>query len=206
MGLWKPEPEWQGQDAFLIGGGPSLNSFDFGTLKGANTIGCNDAYHLGSSVVKILLFGDASYFHRCKWDLEKFGGKVVTNAPTLTPLEIPWLLRMERVEEGWGTGSKLSWHASTGAAAINLAVSLGAARIFLLGYDMGVRNNNSHWHRHAVKTTTEETFQRFIKGFGAVAQELTKHPNVVVYNVTDGTSRLPYFPQVTFVDFERMRQ
>jgi len=42
--------------------------------------------------------------------------------------------------------AKLCLGRNSGYQAINLAVLLGASRIILLGYDMGVSNGREHWH------------------------------------------------------------
>ena len=197
--IWTPDREWEGQDAFLIGGGPSLSEFDFFLLKGLNTIGCNDAFRLGSEIVKICIFGDGGWWHRNKWSLDKYQGRVVTNSPTLMMFEVPGLLKMTRQKEGLGTSSALAWNFSTGAMAINLAVSLGAARIFLLGYDVSNKNSKSHWHAHNPNPIKDASFARFLNGFKKVRECLPK--NAQVLNVTDGGSALRVFPTMTFEAF-----
>ncbi len=200
MNFWTPTREWQGQDAFLIGGGPSLAGFDFSQLEGLNIIGCNDAFKLGPAIIKICIFGDGQWWHKNKWDLEKFPGRLVTNSPTLKMFEIPRVLQMERLRDGTGTGSVLGWNFSTGAMAINLAVSLGASRIFLLGYDLTNKEGKSHWHNHNPKSIEDYSFHRFLQGFKKVRETL---PNTVeVYNVTDGASRLKYFEDISFLAFQ----
>lgn len=202
MPHWTPTPDWKGQDAVIIGGGPSLKDFDFSKLKGRNTIGCNDAFRLGSEVVKICLFGDASFFHRSKWDLERFTGRVATVAPALKNINLPWLHQLTRQREGLHADGSIGWNHSTGAAAVNLALALGAVRIFLLGFDMGKRTDGkTHWHTHNLKPIEEESYRRFIKGFGWIERDLAKFPEVKVCNVTDGTSRLPYFTRLGFASF-----
>ncbi len=202
MSLFTPSPDWAGKDAFLIGGGPSLTSFDFNLLKGRCVIGCNDAFRLGPEICQICLFGDASFFHSQKWNLEKFQGKVITCAPTLKFLNLPWLSKMDRQRDGIHKGSTLGWNYSTGAAAINLAISMGATRIFLLGYDAGKVNGKTHWHNHRDKIIQDETYRRFIRGFHTVHQSLKHYPEVRVINVTDGTSQLPVFDRMNFTQFQ----
>lgn len=193
MNLWTPTREWEGQDAFLIGGGPSLAGFDFSLLEGLNVIGCNDAFHLGPSVVKICVFGDGQWWHKNKWKLEKFQGRIVTNSPTVKDFKIPNVLQMERQRDGIGTGSSLGWNFSTGAMAINLAISLGASRVFLLGYDLSNKGTKSHWHEHNSKPIENYSFSRFLQGFGKVKSCLPE--GVEVFNITDGTSQLKCFEE-----------
>jgi hypothetical protein len=206
MSVWIPTEEWNGQDAFIIGGGSSLRDFAWAKLEGRNTIGCNDAFRLGARRCQICVFGDASWFHRAKWDLEKYQGRVVSCAPTLLHLNLPWLLAMDRVRDGLGEGSKLGWNYSTGAAAICLAVRLGAIRIFLLGFDLySSKDGKSHWHRLRNRPTAEVSYTRFQKGFRTLADVLAKlKPDVEVHNVTDGTSKLEVFPRISFAELDKI--
>lgn len=178
--------------------------YDFDQLKGRNTIGANSAYILGSEIVKIVVFGDTKFFHHHKWNLERFKGMVVSVQPTLTHLKnIAWLKKMTREQHGLYSGPVVGWNYSTGAAAINLAVSLGAQRIFLLGYDLCFgKNRRSHWHQHP-STVRDESFIRFTRGFKIVAGAL-RGTDIEIFNVTDGTSRLDVFPKISFDKMERM--
>src|SRR4051812_46122707 len=114
MPLWNVTPEWQGQDVCIIGGGASLQGFDFSRLASSRNIACNDAYELGPDIAPICLFGDSGYFERNKWVLEKVQGtKFVSVAPSIMHYRCPWLHQLERVTYGWGTGSKLGWWYNT---------------------------------------------------------------------------------------------
>jgi len=199
MNLWTPPKEWEGQEAYLIGGGPSLTGFDFSLLRGRNVIGCNDAFRLGPDIISYCIFGDPGWWQKNRHELEQWPGRLVTNAPTMLSWEVPRLHKMARERDGIHSGSTLGWNYSTGAAAINLAISLGAIRIYLLGYDLSNRGNVSHWHPWNSKTTQEYAFRRFLNGFLCVSRSLP--PGVSVINVTDGSSRLPVFPRMSFLEF-----
>lgn len=203
MPFWKIEPEWQGQDACIIGGGTSLSKFNFEALRGRNTIGCNDAYRLGPDYVKICLFGDSSWFEANKEGLGKFPNRVVSIASALYQSKIPWLQILERSRTGLHSGHVLGWNFSTGAAAVNLALSLGAIRVFLLGFDMtNDRSKRAHWHPYNDKPVKDLCYRRFITGFAKIQSDLGKlFPDVRVFNVTDGTSLLPYFARISFETF-----
>jgi len=203
MPNWIPKPEWKGQSAFLIGGGSSLRGFDFGLLRGKNTIGCNDAYRLGPEIIQYCLFADPSFWGKNREGLAGFKGKVVTCAAVLHNNPIPWLLQMRRIRDGLHEENILGWNYSTGAAAINLAISLGAHRIFLLGYDLGILPNGengkpvSHWHDAHPTPPREQAYLRFLRGFHTLAASLKRYPHVEVLNVTDGSSKLDIFPKMT---------
>lgn len=206
--MWTPPKDWLGQDAFIIGGGSSLRKFDFKQLKGANTIGCNNAFRLGPEICKICLFGDASYFERTKWELEKFEGQVVSCAPSVANYQVPWIKKMARVRDGLHIGNVLGWNYSTGAAAVNLAISLGADQIYLLGFDMrnSQKDGKTHWHDAYPKPTTSIAFTRFLRGFDNLNTALKDFPNVNVYNVGDGTSDLRCFKLISFQEMEERRR
>jgi len=200
--LWFPAKEWGGGRAFLIGGGPSLRGFDFSLLKPEHVIGANDAFSLGGDIVKYCVFGDANWWQHNKFKLETFTGRVVSNAPSLIPMNVPYLLKTARQRDGIHSGTTLGWNYSTGALAINLAISLGAVSIYLLGYDLCNQHSKSHWHDHNPKTTQEFTFKRFLRGFQCVKSSLPE--GVKVINVTDGTSRLDCFEKMEYAQLFSM--
>lgn len=201
--LWKPDKEWDGQDAYLIGGGASLRGFDFRRLEGRNTIGCNDAFRYGPSIIKYTLFGDASWWHKNKFALEKAGMPIITCAPSLQTLNAPWLRIMKRQKVGLHEGHLLGWNYSTGGSAINLALTLGAKRIYLLGFDVCLVDGKSHWH-DGLRTglTRDSVFERFIRGFKCIAEHLELPQwDAEVFHVIDGESKLPWFTKMTHLEF-----
>lgn len=205
MPTWSPQPIWFEQDAYIIGGGSSLQGFDFTKLKGRNVIGINDAFHLGKEIVSYVLFGDAGFWKEHMRALEACGIPVVTCAPSLQFINVPWLYQMGRMKDGIHEAPVLGWNYSTGAAAVNLAHILGAKRIFLLGFDMGRREDGkTHWHEHRLKGIPDDSYARFIRGFHCVFQSMSRFPDVQVLNVTDGTSKLPSFPRINFEALDRV--
>ena len=201
---WSPNGEWEGEDAICIGGGPSLRGFDFSVLRGRNTIGCNDAFRLGADIVKVLAFGDNGWWHRNKFEIEeKFKGHMVTSAPGLFRIQIRNCLRMVREKDGYHTGHSLGWNYSTGAMAINFAGSLGAKRIFLLGYDLMQRQGRFHWHDHGRRKVEEASYTRFLQGFYKLKKNMPS--DIRVINVTDG-SKLTAFEVMSFEDFHKELQ
>ena len=205
--LSKTEKEWNGQDVIIIGGGSSLTEFPFEQLAGRNVIGVNEAFRFGTEIVPRNIFGDIEWWNRNKWTLEDYalkkGGVLYSISPGTERLRMPYLRQLTRISLGISLQpDKLAWNYSTGAAAVNLAVLLGARRIFLLGFDMAAPNGESHWHRYRKKVTGEESFARFMKGFEQLAAQLKKNlPAVKVYNVGDGSSRLSYFEKISFEEF-----
>ena len=197
-----PLPDLSGEDVFLIGGGASLKSFDFDRLKPLNTIGCNQAFKLGSEICHICTFGDFKFWQTYEKELaETYGGWVVSNYTT--PTTPPWLKFYHRQQEGLGKGNILGWNFNTGAMAINLALVLGAARVFLLGFDLKPTGDRTHWHNYTMAVIRDTHYARFKEGFGYVRRDLPKmFPNRVVLNVTDGASALKVFPTIRMEDVD----
>jgi hypothetical protein len=202
VNFWDPTGIWKGQDAILIGGGPSLKGFPFERLKGRNVIGINDAFRLGPEIVKLNFFGDAGWWIRIRDEAVASPVTFVTNSPTLFDWKIPNLYKMDRLLNGIGEGPVLGWNHNSGAASINLAYTMGASRIFLLGFDLTNQKGRSHWHDFNPNMIPEESFDRFQMGFRTVAEELKG--KVDIFNVTDGSSRLFVFPRIDFDTFWAM--
>lgn len=170
MPLWKPEELWRDEDVFVIGGGPSLQGFDWQLLVSEKTLGCNSAFKLGPAVCKACVFGDKKWWEFNRDELAKYAAHrpVYTNCTALFRQAAPWLRMMPR--EGSGLHREaLGWNGNTGAAAINLALVLGARRVYLLGFDLKARGAQSNWHAwHPWGPPRKPPYQQFLRGFNAV--------------------------------------
>jgi hypothetical protein len=197
----KQSEESSNKDFYLIGGGPSVNQFDLEQLRGKNTIGCNEAFRLGPEICKNLIFSDNLWFianiHAIEVEAER-GMQVWSVCPTTENFVLPWLHQMTRVNSGLHRPPALGLNGSTGAAAINLAVNLGADRIFLIGYDLGAdEQGRTHWHNSYQRPTSEESFARHRNGFEYIAKALSKFaPEVQVINLNPA-SKLEMFDKYT---------
>jgi hypothetical protein len=202
--MWTPAKHWEGQDAFIIGGGNSLKDFDFSVLKNRNTIGCNDAFRLGADVCRVCLFGDASWFHKTRDALGPYEGAVFHVAPSLEKLNFePKITALRRRGKGLHDEECIGWNFSTGACAVNFAINLGAKRIFLLGIDLALTGGKSHWHEHRAHPTKNEIFGRFCRGFKFIGDslKLPKYQGIEVVHVTDQQSAMPWFVRMPFREF-----
>ncbi len=206
MPHWIPEAQWEGQDVFIIGGGNSLKHFDWSLLENECTIGCNSAFTLGEKVCKICIFGDYKWFNKFKSELQFYKGILFTNSSQLRNTKLNWLWTMPRKGKGLGT-TTLGWNSNTGAAAINLALILGAQRIFLLGFDMHLsKEGKSNWHNKLMGKQKAVVYKKFIMAFAKVLVDLRKvFPGKEVINVTDD-SDLDIFPKVGCDEFWKERK
>jgi hypothetical protein len=207
--LWIPNREWAGSDAYIIGGGPSLAGFNFRVLTGLNTIGCNHAFQLGPDIVKVVLFSDKGFFNQIvkggqvKDLLSKFPGYVVTSLLSMTRENAPWLKVMlrERDELVKSPVRGLTMLGGSGGSAINLALLMGAKRVFLLGYDCKSTKAKPNWHEDHRFPPADELYQKFIKGFETIARELpVKFPGCEVINLGPD-SELTCFPKADIADY-----
>lgn len=198
---WSPSQIWQGEDAYVVGGGPSLRTFDWDLLRGKNTIGCNSAFLKGEEFIKITVFADYPWWEKIgKLKGHEYKGIMVASCPRLETKGIvspDWLRFIPRLK-GSGLGKEeLGFNGNSGSLALNLALILGAKRVFLLGFDMKLgRDKEPNWHdwRHCKGSPT--VYRRFMIGFLAVAKALpTVFPGREVYNVSDDTE-LDAFPVI----------
>ena len=199
MPIWRPTNNWQDQDVFIIGGGDSLRNFDWNLLLGERTIGCNDAYMLRPTICKLCVFGDVAWFNEHESKLAQYannGGIVFTNARRLYHTKVPWLWTLQRKSTGLSR-SKLAWNKNTGASAVNLALILGARRVFLLGFDMHLsKDGKANWHSQLNKRSNKNVYADFLEGFMHLSIALKSSVfNCEIINVTDN-SDLDLFPKV----------
>ncbi len=208
MPRWTPEAKWQDQDVFIIGGGHSLEPFDFNLLKSELTVGCNTAYQYGSEICKICFFGDKKWWTKHKERLEQFKGAVFTSCPQLQKDTTPWLWIMGRRQRGFHQ-DVLGWGKNTGLGAVNLALLLGAKKIFLLGFDMHLsKDGKPNWHNQLLDKPNKNVYPGFIKGFQRTVKDLEiKFPGKEIINITDD-SDLNVFPKIGIKKFwsERVKQ
>lgn len=130
------------------------------------------------------------------------GGHAVTNHHSI-PDSPSWLHTYKRIDEGLcDDGETLAWNHCTGALAINLALTLGADRVLLLGIDLQTAPHATHWHRWVIETPTPDHHARFALGFSSVALMLKQgmFPGREVVTLSNGSGRLTAFPILTYAD------
>jgi len=181
---WTPTKIWDGQDCFIIGGGPSLKNFDWSLLKSEHAIGCNNAFELGPEVCDVCFFSDEKFFNLYKGDLSKFSNLIVTNCNKLFNRTETWLKWMPRAGRGLYEEA-LGYNFSSGGGAINLALLFGITTIYLLGFDMCLGEDNQiNWHENKLDKPDKDVFGRMTIAFRHIAKDLKKKfTNCKVINV-----------------------
>jgi hypothetical protein len=171
--IWKVPKIWEGDDVWILGGGPSvLKQFDIPTklvkdvmdgtspasvyspfmskLHNKHVIAINVAFMIGDWM-DMVFFGDDGFFKRYQDQLLEYKGLKITCSSLASTNEVPWVKYLpkdtEHVKGITKNPSKVSWNHNSGAAAISLAAHTGAKKIILLGFDMNLNENkNMHWH------------------------------------------------------------
>lgn len=213
MPVWTPQAIWEGKDAFVLGGGPSLRGFDWSRLYKERVVGCNQAFRLGPQVCDYVVFCDRKFILTDQgkprlgfYDgLAKFPNPVVTTDSMLKHRSEPWLKYMPRRPDGLHHDA-LGFNCSTGWSAVNLAFLLGATTVYLLGFDMqlGV-NGESNYHGDLIDTPDGNVYVRMLKYSHRVNEDLPKRfPGRQVFNVFDvasKASKLDTFPIIDACTF-----
>lgn len=114
------------------------------------------------------------------------------NGELWTQDELSWVrYGINRIEgkhaDGLGRDA-IHYGGNSGYQAINLAYLLGAARIVLLGYDMGKTGGKSHWHGdHPGDLNQQLPIHLWLSKFPTLADDL-KREGVSVANATRETA------------------
>lgn len=182
-----------GGTVVCLGGGPSLHPDDVDAVRGkATVIAVNDAWRL-APWADALIASDAAWWSHYKGVPGFAGLKFCVQPgadrwPGVTVLRNTGSEGLETDPTGLRTGR------NTGAAAINLAVHFGAARILLLGYDMEAKDEaHAHWFgAHPIGLRGGSPYALFREMVGTMAGPL-KAAGVEVINCSRHTA-LTCFP------------
>lgn len=200
-GPWKIPPIWEGNTAYIIGGGPSINDMDLNPLRDKRTIGVNVAFRY-FPWVDIIYFGDCSLYAEIKDDLRKYCGLKLSSCGRVPEKGWPGVKRLLRGKPAGIDSSfrnKISWNGNSGASAINIAYWLGAKRIVLVGFDMSRTKEAKNFHQdYPRESPTFAPFKRYLKKFPTIAAD-AKALGVEILNASP-VSTIEEFPKVNLED------
>lgn len=141
--------DWHGKTVFLIGGGPSLCGFDFMRLQalrrsGSIIIAINDAVRR-CPFANVVFSIDRVWLARRHATIRAFRGERVAvvdpaHARFLHGIRYFRRSREARLSDDPGV---ICTGENSGFAALGMAIMRGAAKVFLLGFDM---NGPGHFH------------------------------------------------------------
>ena len=192
---------WQGQPAFIIGGGSSLADFDFARLAGELTIGINAAIYLKPAPT-IAYAADIRFMQMVEEEgtwVSLPSLKVVHNvikgqgeSGMLKPETMvnTYHLPIKR-KGGWGRsivdgGVECGAVAASfsGAVCLNLADILGADPIYLLGFDCyRTKQANFHDKYPADWRTADSSYDKFARVLNSFPAELPEFPTRKVFHL-----------------------
>lgn len=232
--LWKVPYMWEGGECWIIGGGPSMprqfgvpeeliNSVMEGRaplrafspylspIHDKHVIGINMAFKLGDWI-DIIFFGDSGFFLKNQHALAAYNGIKVSCHHEVNSLKyqtdnIKYLPKTRNKNHGISDNPGfVTWNGNSGAAAISIAANAGAKRIILLGFDMKLTDERSHWHREYVspdskdgrRTNQHLPFHKHLPGFPTIAADAEKR-GIEILNASPD-SAIPHFKKVEVKD------
>ena len=190
------EKIWDKETVYIIGGGPSLQGFNFNHLLGSNVIAINKAIFY-YQMAQVLYWTDCRFYTWYKNDIDNFKCSKYTIKPQSNYASDVKLLKRGVAHGLEESNDTLAHGNNSGYAAINLAYHLGAKRIILLGYDMGRDGEKSHFHDgYPSRPTRDGVYsEQFLPMFQSLNESLKKK-GVNVMNASP-YSRLQVFPKIT---------
>lgn len=184
---WTIPEVWTGETAVCIGGGPSLNQAQVDHVRGkARVIAINDAYRLAP-------WADIVYACDHKWWRWHPGARDVpgikaTHSETAArewPV-VKWV-KGDRNAKGLSRNpAYIHCGRNSGYQAINIAYLMGARRIVLIGYDMRVVGDRSHWfgdHPNRIRSN----YRGWLTNYQTIADMLPAL-GLTIINATPGSA------------------
>jgi len=182
----KVDKIWDDEVVYIIGGGPSLKDFDWKRLAGKKVIAINRAFQVLPEA-DVLYWTDARFYRWYKEGIDRFNGLKVTcrvisdNPGNIIVLKANSAPSIDMRPDFISSGN------NSGFGAINLAVKLGAKRIYLLGYDMVSREKETHWHSGYDVSHNHSIYTKMTAQIGMLPDELKKL-NVEVLNANPNSN------------------
>jgi hypothetical protein len=193
-GYWRVQPEWSGETAAIIAGGPSVTPEQAEAVRGLHVIAVNNAVQLAPEA-DILYFCDARWYEWHRQTVRDFKRRRVTleNLRLQDDIEVR-CLRDYGVVGFAPRNDGVTNGRNGGFQALHLAAWLGAGRVLLLGFDMRAANGRLHWHEEHPVHMGANIFEGWVEAFGSLAPELARR-GVEVINCAPG-SALHVFPRM----------
>lgn len=202
-GFWTVTPEWQGETAFLVCGGPSVLDQNIEALRGRRVMVVNSScYRIPWA--DILFFGDERWGREYSEAVNAFMGCVVSVRET--PLKHPKISYLYRppgpskLPDGLCSdpGQVWFWHTSV-RGAINLLCHLGVKTIVTLGLDGGPDSKGRLYHHANHTWATPDNWRKQREELGNLVSPLIER-GVTLINASPGSS-IPFWPIMSLADF-----
>jgi hypothetical protein len=198
---------WRNRRCFIIGGGPSLRTFDFRLIEEDLSIGVNMAFRFNPTITYIAdaqLLRELEQDPTCEWfraNTIKLVRNDISDDPELTLLGCLGI-RVQFVEgTSWSSSltDGLALANNSGLIALQIADILGADPIYLLGFDMwespddGEHNWHGYYKEKQLPEKKHSTYYSFIETWRRVVPQRVVHKT---YNV-GLESRLMVFRRIS---------
>jgi hypothetical protein len=194
---------WRGRRCFILGGGTSLQGFNFNLLRGEKVIAVNRAYEF-APFADIMLSMDSRYYQwitkgelgeDAKTKFLQFKGlKIFVDTMDFPYKEVITVTAIDRLGLSWDLKKGIYHGNNSGYSALQLAIALKASPIYLLGFDFYHQGNRAHFHSGYPNKGTEKMTRSYIKDFEHLSRELTIAQNKIKIINLNPKSSLRCFP------------
>ncbi len=146
--LWSVSPEWRGETAFIVAGGPSVAEQNVELLRGRRVIVINSTWRR-VPFADYLFYGDPRWWDEYGRDvLAEFRGQIVSVDPRDNHRVLRLQKKLADVSGLSDDPTSVMMTRTSTAGAINMAVHLGCSDIVSLGVDNGP-SADGRTHHHA---------------------------------------------------------
>lgn len=173
---------WEGRTVICIASGPSLTAEDCELVhaSGHPVVVTNTTFRM-CPWADVLFGFDSKWWKLYREEVTQFRGEK---------------LSASRLSEKYGARTLMLGYRNSGACAVALAMSRGAARIVLLAYDLMFWDGRRHWHGdHPAPLENASTIVDWARQFGMLAKSARRR-GVEIVNASRRT-RLTCFPIVS---------
>jgi len=184
---------------FIIGGGPSLNGFDWNRLKGEITIGINRAVDKIDPSIWLSMDGQFTSWARNGWAGEAARNREKLNCLPIyyshTGVDVYGYVRADGGNHKWGylLHEQLARCNNSGLASLQIACCLTDGPIYLLGIDMIGENGRQAWWHDGYRRVQDDTcYTKFIKRFEKYAPTINRSHRVINLNPDSGLRCFPF--------------
>lgn len=157
-----PTGAWKNKTCFLLGGGPSLKTFDFNLIKHELTIGINKSFIRFPTTINYAmdkrLYDMVTYAQNIEWKVLRQQWLAYKGIKVFVKHSVKHVYDESVYLVDWISKKSLSFDLkkgiyggnNSGFGALALAIALGAKKIGLLGYDLKTKvaqgRIETHWH------------------------------------------------------------
>jgi Glycosyltransferase len=165
--------KWQGQPAYIIGGGPTLknvvSSIGWDWLKGKHSIGINHTIEHYDEF-EWFIFLDKRFLDKTTYDMRDYKGKVFFQCNAGNFSDRPWIPYFCNTENpGADLREGLFTNKLSGTVALNLAIISGANPIYCLGYGNNPDTTADAYHfdeNYTAENKDQKILDKFIGAYG----------------------------------------